>query len=75
MTRRQSRTVTATRAQYGAAHMTRNSPLVQLLVFVAVILVINLVAQLLGLPFRISVIGSIVASALVTLVMRGFYRR
>ncbi len=62
-------------ARYGALDMTRQSPLTQLLVFIAVIVAINLIAQLLGLPFRISIIGSIVASALVTLIMRGLNRR
>ncbi len=49
--------------------MTDRGPLAQLLVFVLVLVAINLVAALLGLPFRISIIGSIVASLLVGAIM------
>ncbi|MGI9616124.1 MAG: hypothetical protein ACR2QO_24635 [Acidimicrobiales bacterium] len=41
------------------------SPLGQLVVFVLVLIVLNVVAQLLGLQIRISIIGSIVLTLVV----------
>ena len=46
-----------------------NSRFGQLLVFVVVLIVINVVAQLLGLQVRISIIGSIVLTLIVGGVM------
>lgn len=45
------------------------SPLGQLLVFVLVLIALNVVAQLLGLQIRISIIGSIVLTLIVGGVM------
>ena len=45
--------------------MNARSPLGQLLVFVLVLIAINVVAQLLGLQLRISIIGSIVLTLVV----------
>ena len=50
------------------------SPLGQLLVFVLVLIALNVVAQLLGLQIRISIIGSIVLTVIVGGVM-GITRR
>ncbi len=45
--------------------MNSRSPLAQLIVFVLVLIAINVVAQLLGLQLRISIIGSIVLTIIV----------
>lgn len=54
--------------------MNARSPFAQLIVFVLILIVINVVAQLLGLNFRISIIGSIVLTLIVGGVM-GLTRR
>lgn len=41
----------------------------QILVFIGVIVVINAIAYLFNLPFHISIIGSLIASVLVTVIM------
>lgn len=55
--------------------MNTRSPLGQLVVFILVLIVINVVAQLLGLNFRISIIGSIVLTLILGLVMGATRRR
>lgn len=45
--------------------MNARSPFGQLIVFVLVLIVINVIAQLLGLQLRISIIGSIVLTLIV----------
>ncbi len=54
--------------------MDRRGPLAQLLVFVAVLVGINLIAYIFNLNFRVSIIGSIVASIAVTAIMRWLQR-
>lgn len=54
--------------------MNARSPIAQLLVFVLVLIAINVVAQVLGLNIRISIIGSIVLTLIVGGVM-GLTRR
>jgi len=54
--------------------MNARSPIAQLIVFVLVLIAINVVAQVLGLNIRISVIGSIVLTLIVGGVM-GLTRR
>lgn len=54
--------------------MNARSPIAQLVVFVLVLIAINVVAQLLGLNIRISIIGSIVLTLIVGGVM-GLTRR
>ncbi len=49
--------------------MNTRSPLGQLVVFVLALIAINVVAQLLGLNFRISIIGSIVLTLILVVVM------
>jgi len=51
------------------------SPLGQLLVFVLVLIALNVVAQLLGLQVRISIVGSIVLTLVVGGVMTVANRR
>jgi len=55
--------------------MNSRSPVVQLLVFIGVLIMINVVAQLLGLNFRISIIGSIVLTLILGLVFGATRRR
>ncbi len=55
--------------------MNRRSPLAQLLIFVGVLVTINVVAQLLGLGFRVSIIGSIILSIVVSAIMNRVMRR
>jgi putative effector of murein hydrolase LrgA (UPF0299 family) len=54
--------------------MNARSPIAQLVVFVLVLVAINVVAQVLGLNIRISIIGSIVLTLIVGGVM-GLTRR
>jgi putative effector of murein hydrolase LrgA (UPF0299 family) len=54
--------------------MNARSPIAQLVVFVLVLIAINVVAQVLGLNIRISIIGSIVLTLIVGAVM-GLTRR
>ena len=54
--------------------MNTRSPIAQLVVFVLVLIAINVVAQVLGLNIRISIIGSIVLTLIVGGVM-GLTRR
>ncbi len=54
--------------------MNARSPIAQLVVFVLVLIAINVVAQVLGLNIRISIIGSIVLTLIVGGVM-GLTRR
>jgi len=54
--------------------MNARSPIAQLFVFVLVLVAINVVAQILGLNIRISIIGSIVLTLIVGGVM-GMTRR
>ena len=54
--------------------MNARSPIAQLIVFVFVLIAINVVAQVLGLNIRISIIGSIVLTLIVGGVM-GMTRR
>jgi putative effector of murein hydrolase LrgA (UPF0299 family) len=54
--------------------MNARSPIAQLIVFVLVLIAINVVAQVLGLNIRISIIGSIVLTLIVGGVM-GMTRR
>jgi putative effector of murein hydrolase LrgA (UPF0299 family) len=54
--------------------MNARSPVAQLVVFVLVLIAINVVAQVLGLNIRISIIGSIVLTLIVGGVM-GLTRR
>ena len=54
--------------------MNARSPFAQLIVFVLILIAINVVAQLLGLNIRISIIGSIVLTLIVGGVM-GLTRR
>lgn len=54
--------------------MNARSPIAQLIVFVLVLIAINVVAQVLGLNIRISIIGSIVLTLIVGGVM-GLTRR
>ena len=54
--------------------MNARSPITQLIVFVLVLIAINVVAQVLGLNIRISIIGSIVLTLIVGGVM-GLTRR
>jgi len=49
--------------------MNARSPIAQLVVFVLVLIAINVVAQVLGLNIRISIIGSIVLTLIVGGVM------
>ena len=58
---------------YGSA--LRRSPLGQFAVFILVLLLINVVAQVLGLNFRISIIGSIVLTVIVGGIMGAVNRR
>ncbi len=59
----------------GAMATNARSPLGQLLVFVLVLIALNVVAQLLGLQVRISIIGSIVLTLIVGGVMAVANRR
>lgn len=54
--------------------MNARSPFAQLIVFILVLIAINVVAQVLGLNIRISIIGSIVLTLIVGGVM-GLSRR
>lgn len=51
------------------------SPLGQFAVFILVLIAINVVAQLLGLNFRISIIGSIILTVVVGGIMAATNRR
>lgn len=55
--------------------MNARSPLGQLLVFIAVLIGINVVAQLLGWNFRVSIIGSVVLTLILAVVMGATRRR
>ncbi len=55
--------------------MNTRSPFGQLVVFVLVLIAINVVAQLLGLNFRVSIIGSIVLTLILGVVMGATRRR
>ena len=54
--------------------MDRRSPLVQFAIFILILVLINIVAQVLGLNFRISIIGSIVLTVVVGGIMAALNR-
>ena len=55
--------------------MNARSPIGQLIVFVLVLIALNVVAQLLGLQVRISIVGSVVLTAVVGGIMAISNRR
>jgi len=63
------------RAVHYCARMNARSPLGQLLVFILALVLINVVAQLLGLNFRVSIIGSVVLTLVFGLIMGASRRR
>ena len=71
----QVRPIGSIRHQNGAMATNTRSPFRQLLVFVLVLIALNVVAQLLGLQIRISIIGSIVLTLIVGGVMAIANRR